>query len=270
MLPNLCWLKPLPCHPGHKMHLNWCWPNHSHANEDTKYISSCVDQFHSSKDSKSISWWIPSQARKDTKYISTFVDHTQSMPTWTQNISQPVKIKPLFKRDLTNCISTIFLPTPLRTQNAFQHVLTNPLLCQRGHKMHHNMCSPKPYHASEYNISTFVEQPISCKRKHKMHIKSLPSQQGHKKRPNYFWLNPSHVNVDTKCISTCVDQTSSMPARKKNGSPLLLTKPLLFQRGHKMQHYLCRPNPSHAREDKMYLNMCWTNLSHASEDTCAY
>ena len=92
---NLCW--PISRQRGHKMYLNLCWPNITHASEDPKCISTCVDQ-------------IP--------------------------------------------------PMPARTQNASQHVLTKPLQCQRGHKMHLNMCWPKLSHVSEDTkyISTCVDQ----------------------------------------------------------------------------------------------------------------
>ena len=35
--------KPIPCQLGHKIYLNLCWPNPSHASEDLKWISTFFD-----------------------------------------------------------------------------------------------------------------------------------------------------------------------------------------------------------------------------------
>ena len=36
--------KPIPCQREHKINLNMCWPNSSHASEAPNYISTCGDQ----------------------------------------------------------------------------------------------------------------------------------------------------------------------------------------------------------------------------------
>ena len=117
-----------------------------------------------------------------------------------------------------------------------------------------------------------LTKPLYCQHEHEMYFDSC-------------WPNPSIGNMNTKCVSTCVDPC---------------------QRGHKIDLTMCCPNPSHAWEDtkcpstcgdetcnkpariqikslfevtntvpcqqehKMHLNLCWPNLSHASEDisTC--
>ena len=77
---------------------------------------------------------------------------------------------------------------PARTQNSSQHVLTKPIPCHRGHKMHLNMYCPNPYHARE----------------------------------------------DSKCISTCVYQNPTIPARAQNASPFVKIRTLLYRGGQKM------------------------------------
>jgi hypothetical protein len=62
--------KLIQCQRGHRMHLNLFWPNTSHASEDTKYISACVDQFHP----------VPA---KTEKFTSTRDDQTHPKPART-------------------------------------------------------------------------------------------------------------------------------------------------------------------------------------------
>ena len=233
----------------------------------------------------------PSHASEDIKYISTFVDQTHPMPARTQNASQHVLTKPLpwerghkmylnlswpnpsYASEDTKCISTCVdqtLPMSARTQNVSQLVLTKHFSCQQRNKMYLNFWWPNPSLAARTQNSTqhVLTKPLPCERGHKMYL-------------NLSWPNPSYAREDTKCISTCVDQTLPMSARTQNVSQLVLTKhfscqqrnktylnfcwpnsslaartqnatqyvftkPLPFQRGHKMHLNLCRPNPSHA------------------------
>ena len=90
--------------------------------------------------------------------------------------------------------------------------------------------------------------------------KPLPCQRGHKIYLDVCWQNPFLASKDTKCISTCVDQTLSMqattqnasppmPARKRNVTLNVLTKLLSCQQGH-----------------EIYLKLWWLNLSHMRDD----
>ena len=119
--------------------------------KDTKCISPCVDQtYHASKNRKS---------------ISTSVEQTPPMSARTQNLFQhrwtkPIQCQrrlkmplimccsyPLHASQDTKCISTSVEQTTTkaaRTENASQHVLTKPIQCPRGHKMHLNLCWPIP------------------------------------------------------------------------------------------------------------------------------
>ena len=133
--------KPIPCQQGHKMYLNLCWTNHPHVSENRKYISTCVDQTYPMpaqhlcwtkcqwrhKMYLNLCWPNNSDASEDTKCNSTCVNQTPSIPARTQNVSQLV--------------------------------LTKHFPCQRGHKMHLNMCRPILSHASEDTkcISTCVD-----------------------------------------------------------------------------------------------------------------
>jgi len=159
------------------------------------------------------------------------------MPASTQNVSQHVMTKPLPSlREESKCISTWVVQTIFmleRTQNASQHVLTKPLpenesqhvwtkhlQCQRGHKMSKHV----------------LTKPIPCQRRQKMYLKICGP-------------NPSHSSEDTKCISTCADQTTLMPVRTQNVYQLVFTKPLLCRRGNKIYLNMCSPYTSHAIED---------------------
>ena len=92
--------KPLPCQRAHKKHLNMCWRNPTHASEETKCISTCVDQsptcddqteWHRIRQMHLNTWGSnPSTASKDTKSIIIYVNQNLTMPVRTQNASQHV------------------------------------------------------------------------------------------------------------------------------------------------------------------------------------
>ena len=131
-----------------------------------------------------------------------------------------------------------------------------PIPCQRGPKMYLNLCWSKPNHVSEetkYFIKCIDQNPHMTERIQNiiLHVltKPLLCQRARKMHINMGWLNSLHASDDTKCISTCVDQTHTMPVRTQNVSQHLLTKPNPCQRGRKMK-----------------LNMCWPITTHASED----
>ena len=103
------------CQPGPKMHLNLCWPDASHASEDPKCISTCVDQTppmtartqnasqhvltkrlpcqRGNKTYLNMCWPNLSNDSEDTKYISSCVDQTPLMPARSQNVSQHLLTK---------------------------------------------------------------------------------------------------------------------------------------------------------------------------------
>ena len=62
--------KIIPCQRGRQMHLNMCRPNPSHACEDTKCISTCVDKTH--------------LMLARTQNVSTCVDQTHRLPSRTK------------------------------------------------------------------------------------------------------------------------------------------------------------------------------------------
>ena len=122
--------KPIPFQRGHKMYLNLDWPKHEHKSEETKCIT-------------------------------TWVEETHPMPARTQNISQLVLNKAIHASNeskwISNCVDQTH-PMPARIQNESEHVLTESLPCLRWYKMHFNMCRPNSSHASEDTkcISTCV------------------------------------------------------------------------------------------------------------------
>jgi hypothetical protein len=68
--------------------------------------------------------------------------------------------------------------------------------------------------------------------------------------------NPSHFSEETKCNSTCVDKTHSMPTRTQNASHHKLTNSLPFQRGYKKHQNMCGPKPSNTSENTRCISTC--------------
>jgi len=175
-ISRLSWPIPLTCPRGFKTHLNMFWPNPSHASEDTKCISTSIEQNPSCQRGQKMHlymcWPNPSHANEDTKCIATCVDKTP--------------------------------PLPVRKTNLSQHVLTKPIPWQRGCKMHPNMCWPNPSHTSEDTkfISTSGHQNLPCQQGNKYistwdkHNYLMACLRKHKKNLNW------------------ADQTPPMTARK--------------------------------------------------------
>ena len=120
--------KPIPHQRGHKMYLIMCWTN-------------------------------PTNPSEDSKCMSTWVDQTDFART--QNASQFVLIKPLpcqwgQKMNLNLCWALY----ASEVQSLSQHLLTNPLPCHRGVKMHLNKFCPNESKACKDTkwISSFLEQ----------------------------------------------------------------------------------------------------------------
>ena len=140
-------------------------------------------------------------------------------------------------------ISICVVQTPpilARTHNVSQHVVFELVPCQRRHTIYLKMCWPNPYQNESQHELT----------------KPIPWQRGHKMYFNMCGPNLSHACEKPKCIATCVDQNTPMPARTQNVSLHVLTKPYPCQRGYKMHLNMCWLNQwAH----KMYLNLCWSN-----------
>ena len=169
---------------------------------------------------------------------------------------------------------------PARTEFPSQHVLTKPLLYQRGHKMYLNRCWPNPSNANEDSRCTLLcydqthpmpartqhvfqhvlTKPIPlpakiqnasqnvlpnhrpCQRGHKMYLKPLPWQRGHKMNLNMCCPKPSNARQNTKRTSTCVEQIPPLQARIQNSSQNVLSKPIQCQQGNKMYVNICIDN----------------------------
>ena len=120
---------------GHKIRFNMCWPNPNHANEDTKWILTCVYQ-------------------------------TNPMPVRTQNVTQQMLTKPIPCRRGHNMYLKLCKTNPPmtgRTQIVCQHVFTIHIPWMPGHTMYLNVCWSNPSLASENTkcISIWVDQIAS-------------------------------------------------------------------------------------------------------------
>ena len=128
---------------------------------------------------------------------------------------------------------------PANSQIMSKYVLTKPVLFQEELKMQLNLCWPDTSLASEdtkwisicdnqttsipartQNVTPLLYNP--CQRGSKRtltcvdhHIPFIGRQKMHL---NFCWPNASHASVESKCISTCVDQTHPLPASIENVS----------------------------------------------------
>ena len=149
------------------------------------------------------------------------------------------------------------------SQNASQHMMTNPLPWQRWQNLSlHVLTKPLKFQWEQKCISTSIDEtsPMPARTQNVPQIELaifIPRQQGQKMHLTLCWPNSSHDSEDTKCISTC-------------------------PRGHNIFHNLNWPTPPRDSEDtkyistcvgqtrpmktrtqKMYLNLCWLIASLA-------
>ena len=197
--------KPFPCQLGHKIPLNICWPNPSQASEDTKCISTCVNQ--TSPTSQhfpqhvclkihyqhvltkrircqrahimhlKICWPNPINASKDTKRNSTSKPNSYYV-SWD-----------------TKCISTCGdqkCHMPARIQKVSQLVLTKTLPCLRGFKMYPILARTK--HKSKDVLTRTHPMPARTQNIFQQELtKTLSWQRGHKMYPYMCLPNTAHT-----------------------------------------------------------------------------
>ena len=164
-ISHLALSKHIPFQRWHKVDLNMCWPNPSHASEDRKCISTSVEQ-------------------------------TSPMPANTQNASQHELTKPLLLAWTKNVSKHELTKTPpmqAGTKIIYLRVLTKPLPYQRTHNIDLNMTWPNPSHTSmdtKY-ITCFAQTfPIpTWTLNESQHVltEPLPCQQGHKIYLKLYW-----------------------------------------------------------------------------------
>ena len=188
-----CWPNPLYCQHEHEMRHNMCWPNKSHASDDTKCIWTRLTQPLKCQRGHKILLTMcfpnPSLAWKDTKCPSTCDDETRNKPARTQ-------IKSLFE-------VTKIMPT--RT-----HVLTKQIPCQWWHKMYRTCFDTTPkMPARTQNPSYHVlSKPIPRLRRHKMclymcwrgYLHLFWPNTSHSSNETKYTSNPVHASEDTICI----------------------------------------------------------------------
>ena len=194
------------------MNLNKNWPKSFNASEDTKCISTCVDQN-------------PSHANEDSKCISTCVEQWYR---WQ-------------KMHLNMC-------WPKRQRGHIMHLNSfwpKTLLCQRGHKIYLNMYWRKPIPCHR-GLTMFLNMWWSNITYANEDTKSLTYQRG-KNIISACVVNARTQNVsqneltkhnpdseDTNCFLRCVDQTHTKLARTQNLSHHWFNNPLSWQIGFKM------------------------------------
>ena len=148
--------KPLLCQRWHKMH-HMCWANAYNASEESQNVSQNV-------------LTKPLQCQRGHKMLlnmcwpNPFHGKVAHKFYLNMRLSSPYSASEDTKCILT-CVDQI-LPMPARTENISQHVFKKSVQWNRWHKMHFNMCWPKPSHASKdiRFISTCFDQnsPMSA------------------------------------------------------------------------------------------------------------
>ena len=240
-----CVDKTHPCQRVHIMHHNMCWTDPSYTSKDTKCLLTCVEREQTARIKNSFHHLLikpltchrghkiylnmrlpnPSNASEDTICNSTCVDLPHPMPVRTQNISQLVltKIIPVQRGDIMHLSMCWQTSMPARTQNTSQYVLTKTSHASDDRSyIFACVYQTHPMPTRTQNVSQQVlTKLITCQRRHKMY-------------PNMCWLNPSNYSDDKRCISTYVDETNSMIAKKWYVSQILLTTSHLCQREQMM------------------------------------
>ena len=140
-------------------------------------------------------------------------------------------------------------------QNAFQHVLTKRLICQRGHKIR--------VHASEEQIAfqQSLTKHIRCQRSHQMLliicllIPHLPPFS------QYSYFDETHpMPAKIKCTSTRYEKTHHMPARTKMHLNMnVQNNPMSATARNATQQVFTKPY--HASEDTIYISICWPSMA---------
>ena len=177
----------------HKIHLNMCWQN-------------------------------PSNGSEDTKCISTFVDQTSPTPMTTQIAGNHVLTKHNTRQQALNAYQLVLTnPNPRQLEYKIHYYVcrltlpcqgwhkmhlnsfTKLIQCLRGHKKYLNLCWSNPSNAREHLkwISTRVEQ-----------TSHMPAWK----------QNVSQLVLRAKWISSSVDQTPPIPSRTQNDSHLVSSK----------------------------------------------
>ena len=171
-----------------------CWPNPSYGNENTKWISTCVDKTPPkptrTQDETQLDWTNQSLHNKDTKCITTCVLKTQPMSARTLNASQLVWPNTL--------------PWQLGHEMHLNMCWPNPSLAVRKHKMYLNLCWPKPTHAREdtKSISTCDNQirPMKTRTQNTSQLVLTKPERKQKMYLYLWWPNPTHAREDTTFV----------------------------------------------------------------------
>ena len=228
----------LPYQRGHKKHLNLFWRNPSFTNEDTKFLSTCLDQTP------------PLLARK-------------------QNVSQHVMYKPIPWQREHKCISKSINqshPMPARTKQISEIMLQQPLSCQRGHKMHLNISWPSLFPGRKQNVSQpETTKPIPC---HARTLVDWTAPKPSRTRKVLVNHNPhmpartqnSYKHVLIKHIPCQrIHENYLMLASKRNVSQLVsASKPIRCILAHKMNLNMSRQKASCTWEHKICISICVT------------
>ena len=218
---NVCWANDdtscisiyvdhtVPCQHGQNFDRNICWQKPSHSCEDTKCMSPRFNKpipwKREQKMYLNMRWPNPCPTTEHTKCILTCVDQTQPISAKHKILSTSVHRTPVLPASKRN-VYQLLLTKPNRCQRevltkpntyASLHALSLLLHCQRTHKMHINLSWQRPIHGSE-------------------HIKCNPTLVG----------QPLNDIKASKCISTCIDESLPLPARKRNASQHVFPRPI--------------------------------------------
>ena len=170
-----------------------------------------------------------------------------------------------------NVISTCFeqsLTMPAITQYACQLVFTNFNTCQLAHKLHLILSWTKTLIASgaKHCTSTCIVQnhQMPGRTKNASQTPHMPTMTQNVFQ--YMLTIQSHASTDKISMATFVDKTPPIPARTQNVCHLVLT---ILSHVSRTANALTKPL-HYNRAHKMHINVCWSNPTHISEDTKFY
>ena len=132
-------------------------------------------------------------------------------------------------------ISIGWPPMWARTQNESQNLLTKPTYTSLYTKCFSTCVN------HTHAVQLVLTKAITWLWVHKIYL-------------NLCWPNPFHAIENSKCISTCIEQTSTMPAKTQNSPQTHQTPIMLARTQNASQHMLT--NPFHARENKKCISTC--------------
>ena len=159
------------------MPIKYVYQTLTHASENIKCISTCVDQTHPKPAmplvlQRVLDKLLKCQGGHNIHFIKCWPSKASED---TKCTSKSVAKKSYDESEDSKCVSKCVFQThaiPANIQNSSQHVMIILIPCQRGYKMYLNMCWPNASNASKDKkcISKLLTKNFPCRQWHKKHL----------------------------------------------------------------------------------------------------